>query len=249
MLKISIVTAVYNNRTTIGQALDSLLSQTYSNIESLVIDGGSTDGTLEVIGRYSSRLGFLISEPDYGIYDALNKGIKNATGDVIGFLHSDDVFEDNEVLERIAAAFQDSAVDAIYGDLVYVRHDDIRKVIRYWIAGNFNASQLSRGWMPPHPTFYVRRAIYENLGGFDIRYQISADYDTILRFLFKSNIRTFYIPQVLIRMRAGGLSNRSFRGIMRKSYEDLCILRRNKVGGIFALLCKNLRKLNQFWHR
>lgn len=243
------VTAVYNRYQTVGQAIDSVLSQSYPTVESIVIDGVSTDGTLAVLESYRPRLDIFISERDQGIYDALNKGIKHATGDVVGFLHADDVFENNEVLSKVAAAFEDPAVDAVYGDLVYVRHDDIGQVIRYWKSGFYDDAALTRGWMPPHPTFYVRRSVYERLGGFDTRYRIAADYDTVLRFLAVGKIRAAYIHGVLVRMRAGGISNRSLKTIIRKSLEDLDVLRRNKVGGVCTLAWKNFSKLPQFWKR
>lgn len=249
MIKISVVTAVYNRQKTIGQALGSVLAQSYPSVESVVIDGASTDGTLAVLEVYRQRLGVLISERDKGIYDALNKGIKNATGDVVGFLHADDIFENSEVLAKVAAAFQDPSVDAVYGDLVYVQQDDIGQVIRYWKSGSFDYGALSRGWMPPHPTFYVRRSVYERFGNFDTSYSISADYDTVLRFLAVERLRAKYIPEVLVRMRVGGISNRSLRSIFLKSSEDFSVLRRNKVGGIIALFLKNSRKVMQFWSR
>ena len=249
MIKISVVTAVYNRQQTVGEAIDSVLSQSYSGVELIVIDGASTDGTLAVLETYRPRFDVLLSEPDQGIYDALNKGIELATGDVVGFLHADDIFENSEVLAKIAAAFQDASIDAVYGDLVYVRHDDIGQVIRYWKSGCYDDDALSRGWMPPHPTFYVRRSVYERLGGFDTRYRIAADYDTILRFLAVGKIRATYIPEVLVRMRAGGISNRSLKTIIRKSCEDINVLRRNQVGGLVTLIQKNLSKLSQFWRR
>lgn len=249
MTSISVVTAVYNRRATVAQALDSVLSQTHPLVESVVIDGASTDGTLDVLQRYRSRVGVLVSEPDKGIYDALNKGIGRARGDVIGFLHADDLFANENVLAKIASAFDDPRVDAVYGDLLYVRHEDVTQVVRYWRAGAFDPAALKRGWMPPHPTFYVRRAVYERLGGFDTSYRIAADYDSALRFLAVGRIQAAYIPEVLVRMRTGGISNRSLRNILRKSREDLDILRRNDVGGISTLLNKNLRKISQFWRR
>ena len=249
MLKISVVTAVYNSHRTVGQAIESVLSQSYPQVESVVIDGASTDGTLAVLESYRTRLGVFVSEPDRGIYDALNKGVECATGAVVGFLHADDVFENNDVLVKVAGAFEDPAVDAVYGDLVYVRHDDISQVIRYWKPGPYSDSALTRGWMPPHPTFYVRRSVYERLGGFDTGYRIAADYDTMLRFLAVGKIRVAYIPEVLVRMRTGGISNRSLKTIVRKSLEDIEVLRRNKVGGVVTLLRKNFSKLSQFWRR
>lgn len=249
MVKISVVTAVFNSEKTIAQAIESVLSQDYSAIESVVIDGASRDATMSILESYQSRLGKLVSEPDDGIYDALNKGIRYATGDVVGFLHADDLFENEEVLGKVAAVFSDPDVDAVYGDLVYVRHDDIGHIVRYWKSGEYDQLALAKGWMPPHPTFYVRRSVYERLGGFDTRYQIAADYDTILRFLAVGKIRAVYIPDVLVRMRTGGISNRSLRTILRKTLEDYEVVRRNNSGGISTIFNKNLSKLNQFWQR
>lgn len=249
MIKISVITAVFNSEKTIAQAIESVLQQHYAAVESVVIDGASRDATLSILEAYRPRLGKLISEPDDGIYDALNKGIGYATGDVIGFLHADDVFEDEGVLGKVAAAFEDPDIDAVYGDLVYVRHDNISHIIRYWKSGNYDQAALVRGWMPPHPTLYVRRSVYERLGGFDPRYKIAADYDIVLRFLAVKKIRAAYIPEVLVRMRAGGISNRSLRTIFRKSMEDYQVLRRNKLGGFSTLFNKNFSKLSQFWRK
>ena len=249
MIKISVVTAVFNSEKTIAQAIESVLGQNYPAVESVVIDGASRDATLSILQSYRPRLGTLISEPDEGIYDALNKGIRHATGDVVGFLHADDLFQDAGVLGKVAAAFEDPDIDAVYGDLVYVRHDNIGQVIRYWKSGVYDQAALSRGWMPPHPTFYVRRGVYERLGGFDTRYQIAADYDSVLRLLAVGKIRAAYIPEVLVRMRAGGISNRSLRTILRKSREDYAVMRRNELGGIVSILHKNFSKLKQFWRK
>ena len=249
MIKISVVTAVFNGERTIAQAIESVLDQNYPAVESVVIDGASRDATLSILEPYRPRLGKLISEPDEGIYDALNKGIRHATGDVVGFLHADDLFEDDDVLAKVAAAFADPDVDAVYGDLVYVRHDNVGQIIRYWKSGSYDPAALARGWMPPHPTFYVRRAVYERLGGFDTRYRIAADYDTVLRFLAVNKIRAAYIPEVLVRMRTGGISNRSLRTILRKSKEDYEVIRRNQLGGLATILQKNFSKLNQFWRK
>ena len=249
MTQISVVTAVYNRKDTVGQALDSVLAQTGAQVEPVVIDGASTDGTLRVLEQYRSRLSVFVSEPDLGIYDALNKGIQRSHGDVVGFLHADDLFAHTEVLKKISAEFEDNDVDAVYGDLVYVDKDDPAKVVRYWEAGAFNQSKLMRGWMPPHPTFYVRRSVYERLGLFDTRYRIAADYDSVVRFLFVGGITAAYIPEVLVRMRVGGVSNRSLRTIARKSCEDYDILQSHGVGGLSVLLQKNLTKVGQFWRR
>lgn len=248
-MKISVITAVYNNRDTVSHALDSALAQDHPNVELVVIDGGSTDGTLEVLQGYAGRLAVLVSEPDRGIYDALNKGIARASGEVVGFLHSDDLFADEAVLSRIGTAFADPAVDAAYGDLLYVSKDDPSRVVRTWRSAAFSPARLAHGWMPPHPTFYVRRAVYEQLGGYDTSYRIAADYDCVLRLLGRGGVRAAYIPEVLVKMRVGGASNRSLRNILQKSREDYRALRVNDVGGLAALAWKNLSKLPQFLKR
>lgn len=249
MTKISVVTAVYNRKHTVAYALDSVLSQTYPNVEPVVIDGASTDGTRDVLELYRARIPVLVSEPDKGIYDALNKGIRHSNGDVVGFLHADDLFAHDAVLQRIASAFEALDVEAVYGDLVYVDKSDPSRIVRYWKAGTFDAAKLRQGWMPPHPTFYVRRKVYERLGLFDTRYRIAADYDSIVRFLFVAGISVAYIPEVLVRMRVGGASNRSLVSIACKSREDYDILQRHGVGGLPTLLRKNFSKLGQFWTR
>lgn len=245
-MKVSVITACLNCRDTIADALDSALSQTHDDLELIVIDGGSTDGTLDVLRGYANRLGALVSEPDAGIYDALNKGIRCATGEAVGFLHADDLFADREVLSLVAHAFSERSVQAVYGDLVYVRRGDPDRVVRYWKAGAFSPSKLRRGWMPPHPTFYVRRSVYERLGAFDTSYRIAADYDCMLRFLFKGEVVPAYIPRVLVQMRSGGASNRSLSNIVQKSREDFRALKNNAVGGLGPLALKNLRKVSQF---
>jgi glycosyltransferase len=248
-MKVSVITAVYNNLDTIAQALDSVLAQDHPDVELIVIDGGSTDGTQAVLRAYADRLAVLVSEPDQGIYDALNKGIARAGGKVLGFLHSDDLFADSGVLSRIAAAFDEPSVEAVYGDLHYVRKDNPEQVVRYWRAGEFAGRRLGWGWMPPHPTLYVRRCVYEQIGLFDTSFRIAADYDFILRLLGREKRGVRYIPEVLVKMRVGGASNRSLRNIVSKSSEDLRALRSNRVGGVGALIWKNLSKLPQFLGR
>lgn len=245
-MKISIITSVYNNQETIAEAMDSVLSQTYTDIEYIIIDGGSTDDTVNIIKSYQNRIAVFISEPDKGIYDGLNKGIKLATGDVIGFLHSDDLYENNTVIEKVAQAFMASEIDSVYGDLTYVNKSDPTKVIRYWKSGEFTLKKLGRGWMPPHPTFFVKRAIYQQHGQFDTSFKIAADYDLMLRFLGKYKISTDYIPNVLIKMRVGGESNKSLKNVIRKSTEDLQAMRNNNIGGFLSLIFKNLSKVKQF---
>lgn len=245
-VKISIITATWNCAETVGDCLDSVAGQTWPNREHVVIDGASRDATVEVLESRRTQLSVLVSEPDRGIYDALNKGIARATGDVVGFLHADDVYAGPDVLARVAEAFADPAVAAVHGDLQYVRKDDTSQVVRHWKSSPFSSARLRRGWMPPHPTLYVRREWYERIGGFDTRYRIAADYHSILRLFSQPDFRSAYVPEVFVKMRLGGASNRSLKNIVRKSREDLDALRRTGVGGFGALAWKNLGKLGQF---
>lgn len=246
-MKISIITAAFNCSNMLGDCLSSVASQNHYDIEHWVIDGGSTDGTVEILESQNQQLAGVISEPDKGTYDALNKGLAHVTGEVVGVLHADDVFADTEVLSHVAAAFEDPRVEAIYGDLVYVARNDVSRVIRYWRSGQFMPCQLNWGWMPPHPTLYLRRSVYERFGGFDTRYMIAADYDFMLRVLTQLSGMVVYLPQVLVRMRLGGVSNRSLRTVLQKSREDFRALKANGVGGVGALAWKNLAKLPQFF--
>jgi len=246
-VKISIITATWNCASTVGDCLDSVAAQSWPNREHVVIDGASRDVTVDLLESRRAQLSVLVSEPDRGIYDALNKGIARASGDVIGFLHADDVYASPDVLARVAEAFADPSVAAVHGDLQYVRKDDTARVVRHWKSSPFSPDRLRRGWMPPHPTLYVRREWYERIGGFDTRYRIAADYHSILRLFSQPEFRSAYVPEVFVKMRMGGASNRSVRNIVRKSREDLEALRVTGVGGLGALAWKNLGKLGQFW--
>lgn len=246
---ISVITATYNCRHTLEGCLASAQSQSGVSLDHVVVDGASGDGTRELLETRRADFGAFVSEPDDGIYDALNKGIGLARGDVVGFLHADDLFADAQVLSRIATVFADPAVQAVYGDLCYVQQEDPSRVARYWRAGPFSRQKLARGWMPPHPTLYLRRQCYEEFGGFDTAYRIAADYDFMLRVLTRLQGKVVYLPEVLVHMRVGGVSNRSLRNILRKSSEDYRALRANGVGGLGALAWKNVSKVPQFFVR
>ncbi|MEH6604209.1 MAG: glycosyltransferase family 2 protein [Pseudomonadales bacterium] len=247
-MKITIITCVYNGESTLADTMESVFNQTHDDIEYILVDGASTDGTAEIIRSREYEISRFLSEADDGIYDGLNKGLAMATGDVVGFLHSDDLYATNDVIEKVAEVFSQGGVDAVYGDLLYVRKDDISRVVRYWRSGLFRVSKLRWGWMPPHPAFFVRRELYQKYGGFNTTYRISADYDCILRFLGKAGIIPAYLPCVLVKMRMGGESNRSLSNLIRKSQEDLRALRENGVGGVMALAAKNLSKIPQFFN-
>lgn len=245
-MKVSIITVVWNNNKTIKHAIDSVLSQSYKNIEYIVVDGASTDGTLEKVLSYGNRISKCISEKDNGIYDGLNKGINLATGDIVAFLHSDDIYADNRVVEKIVKEFDlDNKLDGMYGDLVYTSKEDTNKILRYWKSKKYNSTMLKDGWMPAHPTLFLKKDVYERYGKFDLTFKISADYDFMLRIL-KSGIRVKYIPKVLYKMRVGGESNKSLRNIVQKSKEDINAIKKNEIGGFLTLVKKNLSKIIQF---
>lgn len=248
-LQISVITAVFNRAATLAGALASVHAQTWPNVEHIVVDGGSTDGSLDILQAHRARIARLVSEPDEGLYDALNKGIRMATGDVVGFMHADDEYASPRVLAQVAAAFEDPAIDAVYGDLVYVKKNDTSRVVRYWQAGPYSRDLLARGWMPPHPTFYVRRQLYDRLGMFDQSYRIAADYENMLRILWKGRVKAAYIPHVLVRMRVGGISNMSPLSMLIKSWEDYKAMRSIGIGGLNTLVRKNVIKLPQFMAR
>ncbi len=251
-MKVSIITAALNRVGTIEECVGSVTDQSHADIEHIVVDGGSTDGTLNVIRRHEARIARWTSEPDRGIYDALNKGVRMATGDIIGVLNADDFYADRRVIEDVVCAFERTGSDSCYGDLVYVYSHDTDRVIRYWVSGEYRPGSFrSRGWMPPHPTLFVRRRVYERFGLFkDADFRIAADYELMLRFIERYRVSTHYIPRVLVKMRMGGVSNRSVRDMLRKSYEDYRAWRLNGLRpSLFTITMKNLRKLPQFLRR
>lgn len=248
-ITISVVTATWNCATTLPDCLASVARQNYANKEHLVIDGASTDGTLDIVNQHIDQIATFKSERDNGIYDALNKGIKLATGDVVGFLHADDLYASDDVLSKIAKAFEDFKVCAVYGDLEYVSQQDTSKVIRRWRSKPFVPQDLGWGWMPAHPTLYVRRDWYSKIGGFDISYRIAADYLSVLKLFSQLDFKAVYIPDVLVTMRLGGASNKSAKAIVKKSKEDWRALRScnfSVPGALRAIAWKNLSKLAQF---
>jgi glycosyltransferase len=243
-MKISIITVVWNNKETIKDAIESVLSQSYENIEYIIVDGASNDGTIDIVKSYGDKISKFVSEPDRGIYDGLNKGVSLATGNIIAFLHSDDVYADETVIERVVKEFENN-LDGVYGDLIYTPKNDTSKVIRYWKSKDFDMSLLKKGWMPAHPTLFLRREVYEKYGKFDLDFKIAADYDFMLRVL-SAGINVQYLPHILYKMRVGGESNKSIKNIMLKSKEDSEALKKNNIGGIGSLLVKNLSKITQF---
>jgi glycosyltransferase len=246
-MKISVITATYNSARTLEDTINSLNNQDYPDIEYIIVDGVSTDSTLKIVEQYGRRVTTVISEKDNGIYDALNKGIALATGDVVGFLHSDDLYADDRVLSRIATEFSKDLIDAVYGDLNYVSKFDTTKIIRRWVSGNYKINKFRNGWMPAHPTFYMKREHYLTFGGFDLKYSISSDYESMVRYLWKNNLCAAYIPKVFIHMRVGGESNRSLANIWKKTKEDVKVMIKSGIPPLRGILFKNLSKISQLF--
>lgn len=246
-LKVSVITSVYNRVKTIESAVQSVVQQTYPLVEHVCVDGMSNDGTSDVLQAYSDRIDRIIREPDSGIYDALNKGIAASTGDVIGFLHADDILHTSDSLAQIAASFADPQVDAVYGDLLYVDHDDTDRIIRYWKSGDYERRRFWRGWMPPHTTIYVRRHVYEDFGGYRTDFGSGADYEWIVRAFIKGQIKAAYCPQIIVKMRVGGASNESLRTRFRANLGDHKAWLANELKPPFGIrLTKPLSKLSQY---
>jgi glycosyltransferase involved in cell wall biosynthesis len=210
-MKISVITVVLNAKDTIAQTIESVLSQSHKNIEQVVIDGGSTDGTLEVIGKYKDKIAKFISQTDRGIYDAMNKGILLSSGEVVGFLNANDMFYDNDVVQKMSLALGDNTCDCVYGNLVYVSNKDLERITRRWQSREFQEGLFQRSWTPAHPTFYCRKVFYERFGLYRTDFKIAADVELMYRFLQKNHLRSRFINAPLVRMRDSGVSNRGIK--------------------------------------
>lgn len=247
-MKISIITVVYNNERTIKEAINSVLKQTYSDIEYVVIDGNSIDKTVQIINEYSDQLGYFISEKDKGIYDAMNKGIKASTGDVIGILNSDDLYQDDAVIETVMNQFlQNPTLDIVYGDLVYVNSDNVDKIVRYWKSNKYYINFFENGNVPPHPSLFVRRSVYGKAGLFDLDFKLAADYEFMLRIFKKYNFNSKYINKVIVKMRLGGATNQSFLNIKRQNIEILNAWKKNSLRiPMFLMPLRLIKRLGQF---
>ena len=247
-LKISIITVSFNSVLTIRDTIKSIISQDYCNIEYIIIDAGSKDGTVEIIKEYDAHISCFISEDDNGIYDGMNKGITSATGDIVGILNSDDFYPNSFVLSNVARTFEKESCDAVYGDLVYVKFFDINKIVRYWQSGEYTVKKIKNGWMLPHPTFFVRNEMYKKYGCYNTDLKTAADYEMILKLLYKHNIRVFYIPMILVKMRIGGASNSSVINRIRANNEDGLAWTKNQLNKpMFIRIKKPLQKIKQFF--
>ncbi len=247
-LKVSIVTVVFENKRFIADAIESVLGQSYANIEYLVIDGASKDGSLDVIKSYGDKIHTIVSEPDKGIYDAMNKGLALATGDIVGFLHSDDFYAHSHVVAAIVEQFMNEATDAVYGDLDYVKLADKNKIVRKWRSGNYSKDRFYYGWMPPHPTFFARKKVYTQYGGYNTSLKSAADYELMLRMGLVHHIQLSYLPDVLVKMRLGGQSNRSLKNRILANLEDQKAWKVNHIKPYwFTFILKPLQKITQYF--
>ncbi len=245
-MKVSIITATYNSAATIKDTILSVKQQSYKDVEHIIVDGISSDNTLNLV-HHLGHVGPIVSESDKGIYDAMNKGLAIATGDIIGILNSDDFYPHANVIEKVVKTMSASDCDAVYGDLVYVDAHHATKVLRKWIAGGYNKKQFYNGWMPPHPTFFVKKEVYEKYGNFNLQFKSSSDYELLLRFMFLNDIKVKYLPGVLVHMRAGGHSNRSLRNRIAAHKEDYRAWSSNGISPKwYTLAMKPLRKIKQY---
>lgn len=248
-MRVSIITATYNSNNSIISCLNSVTNQNYNIFEHLIIDGISNDNTLSTVNKFSNNHNQIkiFSEKDKGIYDALNKGINLTSGDIIGFVHSDDFLASKDIINNIVSMIKSESLDGVYGDLQYVDKIITNKIIRNWKSCHFKSSLLKNGWMPPHPTLFLKKEVFEKHGLFDLSYKISADYDFMLRVFKDSELKFGYLPKVVTKMRVGGVSNRSLKNIIKKSKEDYRAIRSNDVGNFITLLRKNVSKIKQFF--
>ncbi|GAB3568204.1 glycosyltransferase family 2 protein [Spirosoma luteolum] len=247
-MTISIITVVYNGAAYIKDCIESVLGQTYTDIEYIIIDGGSTDGTVELVQAYGDRISRFVSEPDRGLYDAMNKGVGLATGEVVGVLNADDFYPNSQIIERIMARFAETQADGVYGDIVYVDRSNTERVTRYWKSGAYRPNAFLWGWMPGHPAFFVRRRLYQEHGLFRLDMKSAADYELMLRFIHKHQATLAYLPEITTVMRAGGVSNASLANRLKANQDDRLAWKLNGLRPYaLTLWIKPLRKIGQYF--
>ena len=248
-MKVSIITVTYNSAKYVEDCIHSIIRQNYKNIEYIVIDGKSTDGTVDIIKKYSDHITKWISEEDSGMYDALNKGMKLATGDVVGILNSDDVLAAEDVISEIVNCFRQNDVESLYGDLVYVDPHDLQKILRFWKGLPYERRRFNYGWMPAHPTFYIRRELIEKYGGYESHYFTAADFEFMARYLYRFRISSYYLPKLIVKMRAGGASNESLSRRLRANRRDYLAMKKNRIPfPLIVSILKPLIKMPQFYN-
>ena len=245
-MKVSVITAVYNNATHVEDAILSVLSQKNIDIEYIIVDGASTDGTIQIINKYQSKIDKFVSGRDGGIYEALNKGLSLATGDYVGYLHSDDLLSHDSILHDLFRAAPKNT-DILYGDIEFVSRDNIHKIVRHWRSSSFSPSLIQKGWMPPHPSLYVKRDLLNSISGFDTKFRISADYDLIIKLFSLPMVTHYYHPETIVKMRTGGASNNSFKNLIKKFNENVEILNNHGLSAQWVAARKILSKIHQYF--
>jgi len=249
-MKVSIITVTYNSGKYLEDCIRSVIMQGYPGIEHIIVDGKSTDNTLDIIKKYQANISKSISETDRGIYDAINKGMTMATGDIIGILNSDDILVDADVIESIVKVFEQNNVDTVYGDLEYVAANDTNKIIRIWKGRPFKKSRFRYGWMPAHPTFYIKRSLLQKYGYYENHYYTAADYEFMARYLYKNNLSAYYLPKLIVKMRMGGQSNQTLHKRLRANRRDYLAMKRNNIPFAFIVsILKPLIKVQQFFKK
>lgn len=250
-MKISVITATYNSEATIKDTLESVNAQTYPDIEHIIVDGASKDNTLDLVKKYGKRVSLIISEPDKGIYDAMNKGIKAATGDIVGILNSDDFFADNDVIAKIVKEFIDNPeLEGVYTNLYYVKQDDPDIIVCHWVSEPFKERSFFKGWHPPHPTLYMRKSVYEKYGLFDLNFSLAADFELMLRYFERYKIKTKYLPITSIRMRLGGATSKNWENVKKQNIECMEAFRANQFKApVLYPIYRLMPKLLQFLKR
>lgn len=249
-MKVSIITVSFNAEETISDTIKSVINQDYENIEYIIMDGASKDKTSSIIKSFGFKVTKFISEPDKGIYDAMNKGLALATGEIIGILNADDFYADSNVISKVVKRFQEEKVEGLYADLVYVKRNDTNKITRVWRSGDYSKGKFLKGWMPPHPTFFVKREVYEKYGNFNLDLPSAADYEIMLRFIHKHEIKITYLPSIIIKMRVGGQSNVTLKNRIKANKEDREAWKINGLKpGVFTLIRKPLSKVGQFFRK
>ena len=246
-MKVSIITISYNSEETIEDTIQSVLMQDYENIEYIIVDGASKDSTLEIVNKYKDRIAHIHSGPDKGIYDAMNKGVAIATGDIIGILNSDDIYSNQDVISSIVQKFKSSEAEAVYADLVYVNRENTDLITRTWISGEYQEDQFKKGWMPPHPTFFLKKSCYDQFGNYTLKLRSAADYELMLRMVHKHKVKLAYLNKIITKMRVGGTSNVSLKNRLKANREDREAWRMNDLKpGPFTIIRKPLSKIGQF---
>ncbi|MEO6490238.1 MAG: glycosyltransferase family 2 protein [Ferruginibacter sp.] len=249
-MKVSLITVTYNSGIFLEECITSVIKQRHHNIEHIIVDGRSTDNTVDIIRKYEKNISKWISEPDKGIYDAINKGIRMASGDIVGILNSDDILVEDDVIEDIVKTFQENEVDTVYGDLEYVSATDSNKIIRIWKGRPYKKSRFRYGWMPAHPTFYIKRALVEKYGYYENHYYTAADYELMARYLYKNNVTSYYLPKLIVKMRVGGQSNRNLYQRLRANRRDFLAMKKNNIPfAFFVSILKPLIKVHQFYKK